>query len=48
MINENAGTIKTKKINKGRYMCLQKDGKGIIVVGNDLNISLITNHDDDM
>ena len=46
MTNENAGVIRAKKVRKGRFMCLQKDGKGIIIVGNDLSISLITNYDD--
>jgi hypothetical protein len=46
MTNENANAIRAKKVRKGRFMCLQKDGKGIIVVGNDLSISLITNYDD--
>ena len=46
MINENAGSITVKNVNRGRFMCLQKDGKGIIVVGNDLTISLISSYDD--
>ena len=48
MIHENACSIKAKKITKVRHMCLQKDAKSIIVVGNDLDISLITNYDEVM
>ena len=48
MINDNESSIKAKKITKVRHMCLQKDAKGLIVVGNDLDISLITNYDEVM